>query len=159
MKRTLLSAIFICGSLIAAHADTDIYDDITGQHRSDDLMAADAAYCSDRLGAPQNGTRTSAAYKACMRGRGWKFLRTVHTPATYNGALVCSARVLNMQDTGWGLNHHSYVNLTLRVTPPGGKPYVVTIGREVSNHNPPHVGSTLKVTCDPANPSEVHAIP
>lgn len=157
-KRAIIAAALLFGSMLAAHADTDIYDDITKQNRSDDLLHVDNAHCDDIYGAPQNGTRTSAQYKRCMLSRGWRFRTTQITNTTADGRLICRARILNMEDTGWALNHHDYVRLTLRVTPPHGRAYVVTISREISNHAPPHVGNTIRVTCDPANPEEVRAL-
>jgi hypothetical protein len=48
--------------------------------------------------------------------------------------------------------------LTLRVTPPRGRPFVTTIWREVSMDQPPRKGGTIRVTCDAANASDIHPI-
>jgi hypothetical protein len=74
------------------------------------------------------------------------------------GPLACSARVLEIQDTDIGLNDGAMARLTLRVTPPRGRTFDTTVWKEVSMDAPPRRGSTLRVTCDPANPGEIHPI-
>jgi hypothetical protein len=74
------------------------------------------------------------------------------------GPLACTARVLEIQDTDIGLNHGALARLTLRVTPPRGRTFETTAWKEVSMDVPPRRGSTLRVTCDPANPSDIHPI-
>ena len=77
MKRLALIAALLSGSAIAAHADTDIWTNVLKQKRGDDALNVDSGFCDAQLGAPQNGTPTSAAYKRCMRARGWRFSHTV----------------------------------------------------------------------------------
>ena len=43
---------------------------------------ADTGYCTQRLGAPQNGAQTSRQYKNCMLARGWRFSHTVRERST-----------------------------------------------------------------------------
>jgi hypothetical protein len=74
------------------------------------------------------------------------------------GPLACSPRVLEIQDTDIGLNDGAPARLTLRVTPPRGRAFETTVWKEVLMDAPPRRGSTLRVTCDSANPSEVHPI-
>jgi hypothetical protein len=74
------------------------------------------------------------------------------------GPLACSARVLEIQDTDIGLNEGALARLTLRVTPPRGRIFDTTVWKEVSMDAPPRRGSTLRVTCDPANPGDIHPI-
>ena len=77
MKRLALVALLLLGGALNAQADNDIYNNIARQTRGDDVLQADTSYCSQTLGAPQNGTPTSKAYKSCMLARGWRFSHTV----------------------------------------------------------------------------------
>jgi hypothetical protein len=56
MKRAALASILFFGAVFAAHADNDVYNDITGCNRGNDLLQVDTTYCDWRLGSPQNGT-------------------------------------------------------------------------------------------------------
>ena len=78
MKRLALIATLLIGSAISAHADTNIWTNVLKQKRGDDALNVDISSCDAQLGAPQDGTPTSAQYKRCMRARGWRFSRTVH---------------------------------------------------------------------------------
>ena len=94
MKRLGLIAALLIGSAIPAHADTDIWNNMLKQQRGDDALHVDSAFCDAQLGAPQNGTATSAQYKRCMRTRGWRFSHTVREkddgyPDPDNPGLVC----------------------------------------------------------------------
>lgn len=87
-------AALLIGSAIPAHADTDIWNNMLKQQRGDDALHVDSAFCDAQLGAPQNGTVTSAQYKRCMRTRGWRFSHTVREkddgyPDPDNPGLVC----------------------------------------------------------------------
>jgi hypothetical protein len=77
MKRLALVTMLLLGGALSAQADNDIYSNITRQKRGDDVLQADTSYCSQTLGAPQNGVPTSKAYKSCMLARGWRFSHTV----------------------------------------------------------------------------------
>ena len=49
----------------------------TASHpRSDGELYAANRVCDAQYGAPQNNVPTSAAYKRCMAGQGWKFVRS-----------------------------------------------------------------------------------
>jgi hypothetical protein len=50
--------------------------------RGDRVMQADTDYCSQTLGAPQNGRPTSLACKRCMLGRCWRCHHIVRERAT-----------------------------------------------------------------------------
>jgi hypothetical protein len=76
MKRSLI-AVLLVGGTLNAHADNDVYDNITRHPRGDDVLQVDTDDCSRMLGAPQSGTPTSQAHKNCMRGRGWRYSHTV----------------------------------------------------------------------------------
>jgi hypothetical protein len=82
MKRLSLVALLLLGSALTAHADNDVYNNITKHPRSDNVLQADTSYCSQALGAPQSGTPTSQAYKSCMRARGWRYSHTVRERST-----------------------------------------------------------------------------
>ena len=77
IKQLALVTSLLLGSALSAHADNDIYTNTMKQARGDDALQVDTDYCSQLLGAPQNGTPTSRAYKRCMLGRGWRFSHTV----------------------------------------------------------------------------------
>ncbi|MBR0795064.1 hypothetical protein JQ615_06675 [Bradyrhizobium jicamae] len=97
MKRLSLVALLLVGSVAAAHADNDIYNNMLKQKRGDDALHVDAAFCDAQFGAPQNGTPTSRQYKSCMRARGWRFSRTIRErakpddgyPDPDNPGLIC----------------------------------------------------------------------
>lgn len=84
MKRLALVALLLLGGALNAQADNDIYNNITKQRRGDDVLQADTSYCSQTLGAPQNGVPTSKAYKSCMLARGWRFSHTVRVRPAAN---------------------------------------------------------------------------
>ncbi len=74
--------MLLLGGTLNAHADNDVYDNITKHLRGDDVLQVDTDDCSRMLGAPQSGTPASQAYKNCMRGRGRRYSRTARERAT-----------------------------------------------------------------------------
>ena len=92
MRRLSLVALLLLGSALAAHADTDHYTNLLKVPRGDDVLHADVMACSERLGHSKNGAPTSAVFKHCMRGHGWRFESTEveHTyPDPDNPGLTC----------------------------------------------------------------------
>jgi hypothetical protein len=85
MKRLALVTLLLLGSALSAQADNDIYNNVSKQKRGDDALQADTSACSQLLGAPQNGTATSRAYKSCMLARGWRFSHSVRERARSDG--------------------------------------------------------------------------
>jgi hypothetical protein len=73
MKRLVLVAALLLASGLAAQADVSHYTNLLKQSRGDDALHADGAYCDQRAGRDVNGVPTSAAYKRCMRGHGWRY--------------------------------------------------------------------------------------
>ena len=73
MKRLVLVAPLLLAGGVAAHADMSHYTDLLRQPRDAGALAADVRYCDARVGPDRNGVPTSAAYKRCMRSRGWRF--------------------------------------------------------------------------------------
>jgi len=74
MKRIVLAAALLMAAAAAAHADYDVYTNILKQPRSEDVLHADEAYCSEKTGQQNfNGSPILSTYKGCMRGRGWRF--------------------------------------------------------------------------------------
>jgi hypothetical protein len=154
MHRSLLASIFLLGAIVTAHADNDVYNDITGRGRGNDALQVDGTVCDQKLGPAKNGLPTSAAYKRCMRARGWAFAQTQVEP----GSAVCRATVLSYQEMPYSLNHHDVATMTLRIKPPRGAAYVTTVTRAVSSDSPPRQGGTMSVRCDPANPTDIHPV-
>jgi hypothetical protein len=85
MKRFALIATLLLGSALNAHADNDIYNDVSKHRRGDDALHADTDVCSQTLGAPQNGTPTSRPYKSCMLALGWRYSHTVRERSRRDG--------------------------------------------------------------------------
>jgi hypothetical protein len=81
MKRLALIILLLLGGALNAHADNDIYNNTMKQARSDDALQVDTDYCTQLLGAPDNGVPTSRQYKRCMLGRGWRYSHTVREHA------------------------------------------------------------------------------
>jgi hypothetical protein len=79
MKRTVLVAALVLGASLSAHADNTVYNNILKRPRGDDALHADGLYCDQRVGPDKNGVPTSAAYRKCMLGRGWRFQYTTRT--------------------------------------------------------------------------------
>jgi hypothetical protein len=164
MKRAIMATLLLASSALGATADitTYVFKDVlkpSGHERGPDVRHADGRACgvSGDLDMPTD----VAVFKKCMLARGWRFSRilTDRSPATAaTGPLACSAKVLQVQDTDVGLNDGALAGLTLRVTPPRGRPFVTTVWKEVSMDQPPRKGGTIRVTCDPANPSDIHPI-
>jgi hypothetical protein len=73
MKRIALAALLLVGGVAAAQADMSHYTNLLKQQRGDHALHDDAEYCDARVGRDLNGVPTSAAYKRCMRSRGWRF--------------------------------------------------------------------------------------
>ena len=60
MKRLSLIAMLLLGGTLNAHADNDVYDNITKSLRDDDVLQVDTDDCSRTLGAPRSGTPSIA---------------------------------------------------------------------------------------------------
>jgi hypothetical protein len=92
MKRLAMVTALLLGGVLGAHADNDVYTNITKHERGDEALHADTDACAQRFGAPRNGIPTSRQFKRCMLGRGWKFDHTTreHTyPDPDNPGLTC----------------------------------------------------------------------
>jgi len=83
MTRLLLTTALFLGATFAAHADHNVWTDMTRQSRSDYQLHADTDYCDWQVGVDRNGVPTSPAYKACMRKRGWRLDHTDLEPWTW----------------------------------------------------------------------------
>jgi len=84
MKRLLLTAALLLGTTFVAHADNTVWNDLTGQNRSDYAISQDADYCQWQVGNQYNGVPTSPAMKRCMRSRGYRFDHTDLEPWTWH---------------------------------------------------------------------------
>src|SRR5262249_50840514 len=73
IKRIALVAALLLTGAAAAHADVEHYTNMFRQPRGDDALNVDGAYCDQRLGPNRSGVPVSAAYKRCMRSRGWRY--------------------------------------------------------------------------------------
>jgi hypothetical protein len=73
MKRTIITAAFLLGTMLAAHADTAFWDNVAKQPRGDDQLHAAAHYCAVQVGVDPLGAATPPAYKKCMLSQGWRY--------------------------------------------------------------------------------------
>jgi hypothetical protein len=73
MNRLVPVAALILAGVVAAQADMSRYTNMLKQPRSNDVLHADARACDWQVGRDLNGVPTTAAYKRCMRGRGWRY--------------------------------------------------------------------------------------
>jgi hypothetical protein len=88
MKRAIMAALLLFGTVLSAQADNNTYVDNTRLGRGNDALNADVNICAQTLGKPQNGQPTSAQFKQCMLGRGWrwKFTTVSRTKPAANSA-------------------------------------------------------------------------
>ncbi len=81
------------------------------------------------------------------------------TPGDYRRLMAqgvdADAQILEMKDTGVTVNNNPYVNLRLRVQPPGQPAYETKVRMLVSRIAFPSVGDTIRVKYDPAKPQDV----
>ncbi len=82
MKSMILAAALLASGAVSAYADTDVWT-ASRSGSNADLYSANRV-CDEQFGAPQNGIPTSAAYKRCMAGQGWKFVSTKHDDTWVN---------------------------------------------------------------------------
>jgi hypothetical protein len=80
MKRAIVVAILLLGTVLAAKADNDTYVDTTRHGRGNDALDVDASTCDQMLGSPKNGQPTSPQYKRCMLKLGWRWKFTTLSP-------------------------------------------------------------------------------
>ena len=76
MKRIVIIVALILGGALPAFADQNIWASTSKNDRSDFELHADVDACAVQLGHPQNGVPTSPQFKRCMRGHGWRFVKT-----------------------------------------------------------------------------------
>jgi hypothetical protein len=89
MKRiVLVAALLLGGAMTAAQADTTHWNAVhPGQ--SDSQLAADGRRCDLQYGNGPQGPPT-AAYKNCMRARGWVYTNTTRDDTWVNRrGMVC----------------------------------------------------------------------
>jgi hypothetical protein len=84
MKRSIIAAVMLLGTALAAQAETDVWHDVRKPWRSnakiDNALQADVAIC-DREAGPQYGPPT-AKYRQCMQRHHWKLGRIIATPSS-----------------------------------------------------------------------------
>ena len=71
MRRALLACVFLLGTALGAHAATLIFDDTTGQDRSDAAVQQALSVCDGQAGVQK--AYPSAQYRQCMQRQGWRF--------------------------------------------------------------------------------------
>ena len=76
MRIMVIALVAFAATMGIARADTDRFQNIRREPRSDAQLDADSAYCQSKTGENSNGKRTSLPFKRCMLTRGWKYLRT-----------------------------------------------------------------------------------
>jgi len=93
MKRSILVAALLLAGGAAAQADSDHFTNMLRRPRGDAVLHADAESCREKTGPNYDGVPTSAAYKRCMRGRGWRFdyTKVVPTWTDPDTGLICHA--------------------------------------------------------------------
>ena len=84
MNRLILTAALFFGATFAAHADVNVWSDMTHKDRSDYVLYNDSDYCAYATGRDLNGVPTSQGMKNCMRARGWRFDHTNLEPWTWH---------------------------------------------------------------------------
>jgi len=93
MRRLILTAALVAGSVMAAHAaDNDVYTNTSKYARGDDVLHADVESCAQLYGHPKSGTPTPRVFKRCMLGHSWRYTHTDidHTyPDPDNPGLTC----------------------------------------------------------------------
>jgi hypothetical protein len=81
MKRPVIATLVLLGTVLAAHAEIDIWNDVRKPWRSnaeiDSALQADVAIC-DREAGEQHGP-VSAKYRQCMLRRHWRLGRAIRT--------------------------------------------------------------------------------
>jgi|SRR5581483_1169314 len=92
MTRTILTAALLLGTTFVAHADTNIWSDMSRQHRSDYELRSDTRYCRHETGPDLNGVPTSSAMKSCMRAQGWRFRYTRIDDTSWRHPSGCGCR-------------------------------------------------------------------
>jgi hypothetical protein len=83
MTRLILTTALLLGTTFAAHADNNVWTDMTRQSRSNYQLHTDTDYCDWQVGVDRNGAPTTPGYKACMRTRGWRLAHTTYDPWTW----------------------------------------------------------------------------
>lgn len=85
MKRTILIIAMLIGSAAAAHADTDIWN---GKGSNADMQTA-LGTCRQQFGEAPRGFPPRAETKSCMRGLGWRYVKTQHDGNWQKGGMSC----------------------------------------------------------------------
>ena len=156
MKFLLTAAALLFTAMPYAQADTYIYAQVrhAGDRRLTEAERGAAVAMYTKVCDPADERDyASRQFNRCMLSHGLRLSR-VERQAADPGR--CSAKVLDIGDTGVTENDNPVARLTLRVTSPGrGGGFVTTIEATVSRLKIPRVGDTLAATCDPANPTSV----
>jgi hypothetical protein len=76
-----------------------------------------------------------------------------------NRGLVCIAKVLHSEELPFAPVHHWLVRVTLQITPPNGGAFEAVLQDTIPwQAPPPRPGQTLRMRCDPANPTDLHLV-
>ena len=85
MKRIVLITALLLGSAISAYADTDIW---SGRGSDADMNSA-VGTCRQQFGESPRGIPPTAETKRCMRGLGWRYVKTQHDGTWMRGGMSC----------------------------------------------------------------------
>lgn len=104
MKRLIITGALLLGTVLSAHADQLIvrwYDTIRphGHKRADAIGEAAVDLCNGTVGVQY--TSVSAAFKACMRRQGYRFVSARMSRTRGNDGVTVYNRDSRDPDVGW----------------------------------------------------------
>jgi hypothetical protein len=84
-NRIVLATMLLVVGVLGAKADTSVWVNTTKHARSDAVLQADTAYCTQTAGTSYEGAPPPAPFRRCMQTRGWRFQRWNREEPTSGG--------------------------------------------------------------------------